>query len=186
MRIFNLLQVMISQNIIFMKRTNKCKTLSPNDSNSDGKYINRIEWVLDQNHICRPEAKGLLEVKSLSSRAHEKCPHNDTFVHHKLLLTSNRPRFHLILSLPASLKARCSYRMNERGAMTISLNEHVLEPEIFPGKADGSDVDAACEELLKAIQVSVPFEVSLHFHLSSWSHEYHWLFYFVLCLLSLA
>ena len=49
--------------------------------------------------------------------------------------------------------------MNERGAMTISLKEHILEPDVFPGEADGGDRDTACEELLKVLQLSIPFQV---------------------------
>ena len=57
------------------------------------------------------------------------------------------------------LEIQCEYKMNERGAMQVSLNEHVLLPEIMPGlEEDGSDRDEKCEELLFAIQSSVPFQ----------------------------
>ena len=49
--------------------------------------------------------------------------------------------------------------MNERGAMHVSLEEHILTPEIFPGAPDGSDLNEKCEELLMAIQTSIPFEM---------------------------
>ena len=57
------------------------------------------------------------------------------------------------------LEIRCNYRMNERGAMQVFLKEHILLPEVIPGlAADGSDRDKQCEDLLNAIQSSVPFQ----------------------------
>ena len=57
------------------------------------------------------------------------------------------------------LEVKCNYKMNERGAMHVFLEEHLLLPEVMPGlEADGSDRDEKCEELLHAIQSSVPFQ----------------------------
>lgn len=55
------------------------------------------------------------------------------------------------------LEVDCAYKLSPKGAMQVSIKEHVLSPDVFPN-VSGLTIDKSCEILLELIQTSVPYE----------------------------